>query len=43
MLIEYHGLKLYVIDFKKDENEVYWIDLGIGYWVNADHVEIVSE
>ena len=43
MRVNYHGIKLSVIDFKKDENGVYWIDLGVGYWVNADHVEIVSE
>lgn len=43
MRVNYHDYKLSVIDFKKDENGVYWLDLGIGYWVNADHVEIVSE
>ena len=43
MKVNYHGFKLCVLDFKKDAEGVYWIDLGVGYWVNADHVEIVSE
>lgn len=43
MFVKYHDEKFSVIKFKKDTNGVYWIDLGIGFWVNADHVEIVSE
>lgn len=43
MSVDYHGLRLKVFDFRTDESGVHWLDLGVGYWVNADHVEIVSE
>lgn len=42
MRINYHGFMLKVYDFKTDAEGVIWLDLGIGYWVNAKHVEIVS-
>lgn len=43
MLVNYHGMLLKVIEFKNGLAGEYWIDLGLGYWVNADHVEIVSD
>lgn len=41
MYVNYHGFKLKVYGYRKDERGIWWLDLGIGYEVNAKFVDII--
>ena len=43
MSVSYHGFKLKVYGFRKDSSGAWWLDLGIGYEVNAKRVDIIID
>lgn len=41
MFVIYHDHVCKVHDFKTDKDNSVWLDIGVGYWVRSDNVDIL--